>query len=525
MSEREYIVTLKKGVDYEAFNAEMIDTTGAGAIPNRGVDVTDARPASQRNTHYALTEAEAQALKNDERVLDVDIPPDQNENIKIELSASVNHPFYKGTSESGKWIDWGKRRHSILTENESWSTSLSNRPFNYNLDGTGVDVVIQDSGIQVGHPEFDDEYGNSRIQQIDWGTESGLNIFQSSNHYRDYDGHGTHCAGTAVGLWFGWAKGSKIFSQKLAGLEGSGDSGTGISISQAFDAIKLWHRNKPIDPRTGYKRPTIVNMSWGYSAGFGTITDIIYRGVTYNSGNDASFNTSPNSHMRDTYGLYPYLTSSGYRCPVRVVSVDTDIEELIDEGVHVCIAAGNNSFKVDVPGGDDYNNILFYNTGSVAYHRGSSPYSDRAFMVGCLNAQTSTADNKVSFSTTGPGVDIYAAGHNIVSATSSNNKFTDAAYWGNPVWRQCNISGTSMAAPQVCGIGALYLQAKPGLTPAELRKKIHNDCSETLEAGSLTGYGDTNDAMGGPRRVLINRYNKALPYSTNASGKYSIRSN
>jgi hypothetical protein len=30
MSEREYIVTLNKGVDYTAFNAEMIEETGAG---------------------------------------------------------------------------------------------------------------------------------------------------------------------------------------------------------------------------------------------------------------------------------------------------------------------------------------------------------------------------------------------------------------------------------------------------------------------------------------------------------------
>ena len=30
MSEREYIVTLNKGVDYTAFNAEMIEETVAG---------------------------------------------------------------------------------------------------------------------------------------------------------------------------------------------------------------------------------------------------------------------------------------------------------------------------------------------------------------------------------------------------------------------------------------------------------------------------------------------------------------
>ena len=59
MDEKEYIVTLKKGVEYDQFNQEMIASTGAGDIPNRTVDVANPRPASQRNTHYALTEEEA----------------------------------------------------------------------------------------------------------------------------------------------------------------------------------------------------------------------------------------------------------------------------------------------------------------------------------------------------------------------------------------------------------------------------------------------------------------------------------
>ena len=32
----------------------------------------------------------------------------------------------------------------------------------------------------------------------------------------------------------------------------------------------------------------------------------------------------------------------------RVASVDTDMEELIDAGVHVMVAAGNRSHKIDV---------------------------------------------------------------------------------------------------------------------------------------------------------------------------------
>ena len=518
MSEREYIVTLNKGVDYTQFNQEMIASTGAGDIPNRTVDVANARPGSQRNTHYALTDAEANSLKNDARVLDVAIPT-QDSNLEIDITQVRMLP-YKGTSIVDN-IMTGGNIDIVFEETVAWYQFTGT--YNYILDGTGVDVVIQDSGIQPDHPEFQDANGINRVKQIDWYTASGLPGTQNVNHYRDTDGHGTHVAGTAVGKTFGWARNAQIYAVKVNGLEGTGDSGTGIAIDDVFDVIKLWHRNKPIDPITGRKRPTIINASWGYSYPASSLTSITYRGVTYNSVNDASFSTSPNTHMRDTYGLYPYLTNSGYRCPYRVTSVDTDVEELIDEGVHVCIAAGNNSFKADVSSGDDYNNTFLRSGVNVNYHRGSSPYSTEAFMVGCLLSENATGDRKVGFSTTGPGVDIYAAGDEITSATSNTNKFSDAAYWGDSNFRQCNINGTSMASPQVCGVGALYLQANPGISPAELRTMLHNDSVNTMPAGTLTGYGSTDNAMGGPRRVLVQRYAKATPYVNNLSGKYNIR--
>ena len=84
MIEREYIVTLKKDVDYAQFNQEMIASTGAGDIPNRTVDVANARPGSKRNTHYALTQAEVNQLRNDPRVDAVEIPPEQRTDISPE---------------------------------------------------------------------------------------------------------------------------------------------------------------------------------------------------------------------------------------------------------------------------------------------------------------------------------------------------------------------------------------------------------------------------------------------------------
>ena len=530
MEEQEYIVSLHRGVDAEQFNQEMIALTGDGMIPNRTVDVANSRPGSYRNTHYSLTEDEAKALRNDPRVYGVEINPEHRDDIRPMRMGLQEGNFNKSTSEGGEYFDWGKVRHSFIADPYSGgTTTTANWP--YALDGTGVDVVIQDSGLQVDHPEFTDAQGNSRVQQINWATESGLNFTQSVNHYRDTDGHGTHCAGTAAGKTFGWAKNARIYSVKVAGLEGTGDGGTGISTTYCFDCIKLWHRNKPVDPVTGVKRPTIVNMSWGYGGYYqwNTGTDsIVYRGTTY-----SGTNTDTVSERR-TLGLpgISYGTFNGspyYRYNSRVASVDTDIQEMIDEGIHVCIAAGNYYYLRDLSTGLDYNNIAFaqvYSFGSGSffsssfyYHRGGSPYDDEAFTVGNMDdSYTSGTERPASSSEKGPAVNMYAAGTNIISATSTSNRFSDAVYYADSNYRQCNISGTSMASPQVCGLGALYLQANPELTPAQLREMIINDSTkDQLNDTGATNYSDFDSIMGGNNRILYNRYAQQTAYTTNVS--------
>ena len=524
MSEKEYVVTLNKGVDYAQFNQEMIASTGAGNIPDRTVDVADARAMSTRNTHYALTDAEAESLKNDNRVTDVQLRPQDRDDIEIGYDAVQTANFNKSTSDSGDYRDWGKITHSFKENKYGTSTSLATNPYGrpYSMDGTGVDVVIQDSGLQVDHPEFFDANGNSRMQLIDWYAASGVTGSQSSNHYRDYDGHGTHCGGTATGLNFGWASNARVYSVKVGGLEGSGDSG-GISISSCFDVIKGWHQNKPVDPKTGYKRPTIVNASWGYSGSIGSsisnISSYVYRGANYNS-STAGW-TSSTAYHRDTYGFYPYYRSFSYRYPVRIASVDADVEDCVDAGVHICIAAGNNSFKIADSTDPDYDNVIFWTSGNNYYHRGSSPFDTGAIIVGStdMTPQDATTERKTSFSCTGPGIDIFSAGENIISACSTTTRFGNTQYFGDSSFKQTNISGTSMASPQVCGVGAIYLQADPSLTPAQLKSKLQNDALAVLKDESNdANYGDTTDICGGYNRMLYNRYSREIPFKSNVYG-------
>ena len=67
-------------------------------------------------------------------------PRFQDDNLEIGTTASLNGTFYKSTSDSGEYFDWGKRRHSVETETETWASTLVGR-HDFNSDGTGVDVV------------------------------------------------------------------------------------------------------------------------------------------------------------------------------------------------------------------------------------------------------------------------------------------------------------------------------------------------------------------------------------------------
>jgi subtilisin family serine protease/plastocyanin len=513
MSEKEYIVSLNKGVDYAAFNAEMIAATGTGAIPGRDVTVANARPASQRNTHYSLTDAEAEELKTDSRVYAVTLLPELDPDIGIGFDTTQTGNFTKTTLDRGDFLNWGMRRMNEII-NPYTGVNAAAGGYNYTLDGSGVDVVIMDSGLQIDHPEFQDANGVSRVVELDWTSASGIVGMpaQNSNYYRDYDGHGTHVAGTAAGKTYGWAKNAKIYSLKLAGLEGTGDSGTGTSPTYAFDCIKEWHLAKPIDAATGAKRPTVVNMSWGYLRYYDTVSSMTYRGAS-KTGTDID-----STSKRWAFGLPAVWNGVRYATNLRIGSVDVDMEELIEAGVHVMVAAGNRSHKVDVVGGDDYDNVLVANTGSVNYQRGSSPYSVNAHIVGNVDSTINAGglEQKAISSEAGPGVSVFAPGTDIMSAMSTTNKFgattLNNPYPANSTFLINNISGTSMASPQVAGMTALWLQLNPSATPAQALAFVNTTAKTTAlyNTGSpATDYTDTRSLLGATNRFAFNKFNSA----------------
>ena len=513
--EKEYSVIAISRNFLPQLEQELTATTGSGLIPNRTVEIANNRPGSKIQTHFMLTDEEAEQLRLDPRVRAVEEPPENRSDITLEKRASQTGVFYRGNNGLSENVNWGLRR--CISESNTYSNStLTTGDYLYSLTGKGVDIVVQDSGVDSDHPEWQDAEGNSRFQSINWYTESGLSGTQDSFFYLDYDGHGTHCAGIAAGKTYGWAKDSHIYSQKLAGLEGISDPGVGVNIGESFDLIRLWHNNKTNG------RPTVVNMSWGYST---TITSDPISGVY--RGEPWTFNGETDTQLWDSYGIVSKFSGGAnpdFRSlPAQVAFVDAEIDDMIDDGIHVCIAAGNDYYKADIPDGADYNNSVNFSGTNRFYHRPGSPYSSRAFFVGNIDSATILdsiyKERTAGSSKKGPAVNIWAPGTDIQSTCSINyntSSFSPVSYPADSNYNIMSISGTSMASPQIAGVCALYLESVPNLTPEELQNKVFTDTKSVIytTANNDSDYrAFTSSLMGSDNRLLFTRYGVLNPYT------------
>jgi len=503
--EKRAVVTLHKGVNADEFLDNMTTTYGDDSVPSRAVTLHNEKVDSVSNFDFVLTQAEAETLKNDPRVRDVRWGSKQENGFTpLPTVTEPTRSHNRDNTVNNTHYPWAFAECTSQTSRYGGGTT-TNYTHSYNLDGTGVDCVIQDSGIEVGHPEWNTRDGlTSRLKQIDWPVEAGLSgtYTQGAQHYTDQYGHGTHCASTTAGKLYGWANNSDIYAIKIFDTDAYG-------VSASFNLIRGWHNNK------GTGRPTVVNMSWGYFGEYTNINGGNYRGTPWTG-----------TSIENQYGMISAgnLNNAGtaYTFGTRVTSVDSDIEDCINDGIILIGAAGNDYHKNDVTTGDDYDNY-FVSTlfGNRYYHRGSTPStSSNVISVGAIDYQyNSGTERQTNFSTTGPRVDIYAPGYAVQAAipqgaTLSSNT---AQHPDDSNYLIRKLQGTSMASPQVAGIVATLLQARPTYNQQNVRDWLAEQAAtgrlyDPTTGTPATDYVNYYALQGAPNRYLQTPFTSGFPY-------------
>jgi len=277
----------------------------------------------------------------------------------------------------------------------------SNAPWGIARVGSATPLVSKDPSQFNFQFTFDGTQGDGvdiyvvdtgvRITHTDFGGRATFAAsFGTGVPGQDKNGHGTHVAGTCAGNILGVAKKAKILAVKVMGDDGSGASSDIIS-GLAFAA----------QAAVASGRPSVINLSIG-----GPVNQ----------------------------------------------AIDATVSNAVAQGVHVVVAAGNDS--------QDAINV-------------SPARSPNVITVGAININ----DTFAGFSNFGAAVDILAPGQDILSAGFQAD---DAI---------ANLSGTSMATPHIAGLAAYILGLEGQRSPADLRARLialgKNGTIQAVPAGTV----------------------------------------
>lgn len=494
----EYVVTLWRHEDLEAFYEDMETPGGSVYIPNRSVELTARRNIS-RNTHYMLTPQEAELVKSDPRVRDVESMFILNLSKVVPSGYAQTGNFNKSIFSSADYLNWGLIRHTERDNRSNWGrdgTADLNDTVTITASGENVDVVIFDGHCDPSHPEFavnTDGSGGSRVNQYNWfqndvGFGTGTYVYTPYVDAGDADrtsdnNHGCHVAGTVAGSKYGWARSANIYN--ISVYSTNQNFGTlGLSSATMWDYVRAWHNNKPINPNTGRRNPTITNHSYAVIASTETYkcVRINYRGVDFNPGRDLTV-----SELQER-GCY--ATSDTFYWPSYSTSRQSDIEDAINDGMIAVFAGGNEYWKTVNSTDQDWNNLMYINVGGIFYgfylHRGggSGQFLPAGINVG--NVEAYVDQRKRASSNCGNQIDLFAAGSYITSSLHSGG-ISDPR---NASYDIGKYSGTSMASPQVAGVLACLAESWQGITQSEAQQWLIDNSS----LGKMLDT-ETDDAM------------------------------
>ncbi|MCQ2235193.1 MAG: S8 family serine peptidase [Paludibacteraceae bacterium] len=527
--------------------------------------------------------------------------------------------------------------HKMKSEVEE--VGVTNIPTQYR--GKGVLVAVIDNEIDLGHPAFRDENGNSRIRYASITDENGEesvyteeNMGEAIKKAKDrkiLEGHGTHVAGIAAGSTVALSENDPM--KKFYGMAPEADILTFDNV-KPYDSWALLSIGNAFNIADEQKKPIVVNISSGINSAQLDGTDDFNNELstlleTYDmkgkiicvaAGNDGGSKKSVQiecnqpvesvqkaiisqlctkqeyisfygSDARDFAVIYKYYDKNmnligqisspiNKECDTIYVLNDTQNDTIIRniftrkvtaadrlllkttiesqlDSIYVVAYFYSKEEGQKIDGLFIFNNIFEVEDEMYAKPNGmgslnQAACTDNVISVGSYNTRidyksmygktTSRPDvtelNGItsfsSYCTSHYGKakpDVVAPGGNIISALPilyedtteiiGKSKYDDSDYiWGVN-------SGTSMAAPAATGIIALWLQANPNLTTADVRETIRETStydSFCHEAADQAGMGKINALKG--LEYILKKMGSGIPQTeadnVPANGKYLL---
>ena len=317
------------------------------------------------------------------------------------------------------------------------------------LRGKGVGVAVVDTGIDATHPDLADHVTHNmklvgpEIFDLLGGKHQpdeppGTIVIPMDRLNSDTtSGHGTHVAGIVAGDahtspdQIGVAPDADLIGY------GAGDAIQIFTVLAAFDDILVHHREWGIK---------VVNNSWGQS---GRLFD-----------------------------------------PAHPINVAT--KALYDAGLVIVFSAGNDGAEGTI---NPYSVAPWViSAGSSNNQRDRSGFSSGGYQHDNSTATPVPDDHHVRFDGDRIGIyhpDVSAPGFEIVSSGTPTGIGTlSPALPGGTA----TLSGTSMAAPHISGIAALLFEARPSLTPDQVRQVLQVTAASMRGEARFfeSGYGFTD---------------------------------
>jgi serine protease AprX len=304
------------------------------------------------------------------------------------------------------------------------------------LRGTGVGVAVIDSGVRDSHPDFMGgnvlDLTTKRVPQV----LNGMTGLTSSG--QDDNGHGTFVAGIIAGR--GW------------GLAGSQDDGKYIGVAP--------------DSK-------IISIKVSDSTGMAHVSDVI-SAIEWVSKNRQAYNIRVINLSMVSSMVSSYKTDM----------LDAAVELAWLQGLVVVVAVGNGGPNASItsPANDPY----IISVGATDDMGTPSVYDDA---LAAFSSYGMTLDGVAK-------PDLVAPGRRIIAPLSSRSDTLAQQYPSHVVSDgYIRLSGTSAAAPVVSGVVAQLLQARPTLTPGQVKWLLTHTAQPINGPGTGAGYPRTGAAV------------------------------